>query len=75
MSTLVNYLNSNCKSQWSARGWLDIEGSQYWTSSHSSNQAWYKVSFTVFFYSAANLMDGSCFTTPGKMSAGHKLTH
>ncbi len=46
MSQLVSYLNSNCKSQWSGRIWLDIEGSQYWTSSTSSNQAWYKVSNT-----------------------------
>ncbi len=43
MSQLVSYLNSNCKSQWSGRVWLDIEGSQYWPSSTSSNQAWYKV--------------------------------
>lgn len=44
MSELVSYLNSNCKSQWSGRVWLDIEGSQYWLGSTSSNQAWYKVS-------------------------------
>jgi hypothetical protein len=44
MSQLVSYLNANCKSQWSGRVWLDIEGSQYWMSSHSSNQAWYEVS-------------------------------
>ena len=43
MSELVTYLNSNCKSQWSGRVWLDIEGSQYWLGSTSSNQAWYKV--------------------------------
>jgi len=42
MSELVSYLNGNCKSEWSGRIWLDIEGSQYWTSSTSSNQAWYK---------------------------------
>ena len=28
MSELVSYLNSNCKSAWSGRVWLDIEGSQ-----------------------------------------------
>ena len=43
LSQMVSYLNSNCKSQWSGRVWLDIEGSQYWLSSSSSNQAWYKV--------------------------------
>jgi hypothetical protein len=43
MSELVSYLNSNCKAQFSGRVWLDIEGSQYWTGSTSSNQAWYKV--------------------------------
>jgi len=42
MSELVTYLNANCKSQWSGRVWLDIEGSQYWLGSTSSNQAWYK---------------------------------
>ena len=44
MSQLVSYLNDNCKSNWSDRIWLDIEGSQYWLSSYSSNQAWYEVS-------------------------------
>ena len=47
MSVLVSYLNTNCKSQWSGRVWLDIEGSQYWLGSTSSNQAWYKVSNTA----------------------------
>jgi len=42
VTTLVNYLNSNCKSYWSGRIWLDIEGSQYWLGSSSSNQAFYK---------------------------------
>jgi GH25 family lysozyme M1 (1,4-beta-N-acetylmuramidase) len=39
---LVSYLKANCASQWSGRVWLDIEGSQYWLGSSSSNQAWYK---------------------------------
>jgi hypothetical protein len=43
MSELVSYLNSNCKSNWSGRVWLDVEGTQYWLGSSSSNQAWYKV--------------------------------
>jgi hypothetical protein len=43
MNSLVSYLKSNCASAWSGRVWLDIEGSQYWMSSTSSNQAWYKV--------------------------------
>lgn len=42
MSELVSYLNSNCKSAWSGRVWLDIEGTQYWLGSSSSNQNWYK---------------------------------
>eukprot|EP01036_Dinobryon_divergens_P023120 gene23120-31437_t len=42
MSELVSYLHTNCKVQWSGRVWLDIEGSQYWLGSTSSNQAWYK---------------------------------
>ena len=39
---MVDHLNSNCKREWSGRVWLDIEGSQYWSTSSSSNQAWYK---------------------------------
>jgi hypothetical protein len=42
MSELVSYINSNCKSQWSGRVWLDIEGSQYWLGSYTNNQNWYK---------------------------------
>jgi len=42
MSTLVSYLNSNCKSYFSGRVWLDIEGSQYWSSSTSTNKAWFQ---------------------------------
>lgn len=42
MSTLVSYLKTNCASAWSGRIWLDIEGTQYWSSSTSTNQAWYK---------------------------------
>jgi len=42
MSELVSYINTNCKSAWSGRVWLDIEGSQYWTGSTTSNQNWYK---------------------------------
>lgn len=51
MGEFVSYLNSNCKSAWSGRIWLDIEGSQYWTGSTSANQEWYKVSilFSSFF--------------------------
>jgi len=53
MSELVTYLDANCKSQWSGRVWLDIEGSQYWLGSTSSNQAWYKVRK---FYSISNFI-------------------
>ena len=42
VNQLISYLNSNCKSQWSGRIWLDIEGTSYWSSSTSTNQAWYK---------------------------------
>eukprot|EP00981_Chlorochromonas_danica_P000459 scaffold96_cov167-Ochromonas_danica.AAC.66 len=42
MSELVSYLNANCKSAWSGRVWLDIEGTQYWYSSTTTNQNWYK---------------------------------
>jgi len=42
VQTLVNYLNTNCKSSWDGRVWLDIEGSQYWLGSTSSNKNWYQ---------------------------------
>jgi len=42
MSQLVTYLKANCASSWSGRIWLDIEGTQYWTGSTSSNKAWYQ---------------------------------
>lgn len=42
MSQLVSYLNTNCKSDFSGRIWLDIEGSEYWLGSSSKNQEWYK---------------------------------
>jgi len=42
MSELVNYLNSNCKSAWSGRVWLDIEGSQYWKGDYTANKQWYQ---------------------------------
>jgi len=43
MSELINYINSNCKSSWSGRAWLDIEGSQYWSSSTTTNKNFYQV--------------------------------
>lgn len=42
VNQLVSYIKSYCASQFSGRIWLDIEGSQYWSSSHSTNQNWYK---------------------------------
>ena len=42
VQSLVGHLTSNCKSYWSGRIWLDIEGSQYWLGSYSSNQNFYK---------------------------------
>eukprot|EP00981_Chlorochromonas_danica_P014841 scaffold9067_cov169-Ochromonas_danica.AAC.2 len=42
MSELISYLNANCKSAWSGRVWLDIEGTAYWYSSTTTNQEWYK---------------------------------
>jgi len=43
LTTLVNYLNGNCKAAWSGRVWLDIEGSQYWTGDTNANRNWYQV--------------------------------
>ena len=42
MGELLNYLKSNCASQWSGRVWLDIEGSQYWLGDSSKNRQWYQ---------------------------------
>jgi GH25 family lysozyme M1 (1,4-beta-N-acetylmuramidase) len=42
MKELVSYLNANCASAWSGRVWLDIEGTSYWTTSTSTNKAFYK---------------------------------
>mmetsp|Transcript_11935 Transcript_11935/g.14442 ORF Transcript_11935/g.14442 Transcript_11935/m.14442 type:complete len:338 (+) Transcript_11935:27-1040(+) len=42
LSTMTSYLVTNCNSSWSGRVWLDIEGSEYWLGSSSSNQAWYQ---------------------------------
>lgn len=42
VSSMLSYITSTCSNAWSKRVWLDIEGSQYWTGSTTSNQAWYK---------------------------------
>jgi hypothetical protein len=49
MNEMLTNLNTNCKSYWSGRVWLDIEGSSYWLGSASNNQAWYKVS-SIYIY-------------------------
>lgn len=41
IDTMINYLTSNCDSAWSGKIWLDIEGTQYWYSSYSTNKSWY----------------------------------
>jgi hypothetical protein len=47
---LVDHLKGNCDGKWTGRIWLDIEGSQYWLGSTSSNQNWYKVSLRISCY-------------------------
>jgi hypothetical protein len=42
MSELVNYLNDNCKSSWTGRVWIDVEGSQYWLGDYSKNKQFYQ---------------------------------
>ena len=42
MTELVNHLSANCKSAWTGRIWLDIEGSQYWTGNTDANRAFYQ---------------------------------
>ena len=42
LSSMISNLKTNCSSSWSTMIWLDIEGSQYWTGSTTSNRAWYQ---------------------------------
>jgi len=42
VNSMVSYLSSTCPFLWSGKIWLDVEGSQYWLGSSSSNQNWYK---------------------------------
>lgn len=42
MTEFVSYISKNCKTQFSGRLWLDVEGTQYWLGSTSANQAFYK---------------------------------
>ena len=42
LTSMVNYLKANCSASWSGKVWLDIEGSQYWTGSTTSNRSWYQ---------------------------------
>lgn len=58
LSTLVSYLKSTCSSAWSGFVWLDIEGTQYWTSSTSSNKAFLQ-----------SLVD-ACISTLGSSKCG-----
>jgi hypothetical protein len=47
---LVDHLNANCKSQWSGRVWLDIEGSQYWKGNTGSNQGTVHHTMNLFLF-------------------------
>lgn len=43
LSTLVNQLKAYCPTAWTGnRIWLDIEGIEYWTTSYSTNKAFYQ---------------------------------
>lgn len=42
VNELVDYLNNECPNHWSGGLWLDIEGSEYWYSSTSSNKDFYE---------------------------------
>ena len=42
LASLISNLKNNCSSAWSTMIWLDIEGTQYWTGSTTSNRAWYQ---------------------------------
>lgn len=42
MSTMVSYLLATCPSSFSGKVWLDIEGSQYWSTSYTTNKSWYQ---------------------------------
>lgn len=42
MQEMISFINSNCKSTFNGRVWLDIEGSQYWKGDSSANREWYQ---------------------------------
>lgn len=42
MNSLVSYLKSNCASAFSGRVWLDVEGTQYWSTSTTTNKNFYQ---------------------------------
>jgi len=42
LASMISNLKNNCSSAWSTMIWLDIEGSQYWTGSTTSNRKWYQ---------------------------------
>jgi len=39
---LLNFINANCKTSFSGRVWLDIEGTQYWKGDTNANRVWYQ---------------------------------
>jgi hypothetical protein len=62
---LVDHLKGNCDGKWTGRIWLDIEGSQYWLGSTSSNQNWYKVSLRISCYIfLSHLLPVFCLFSP-----------
>jgi len=42
MNSLVSYLKTNCATAWSGRVWLDVEGTQYWSTSYTTNKNFYQ---------------------------------
>ena len=42
LNSMVTYLKNNCSGSWNGMIWLDIEGSEYWYSSTTTNRTWYE---------------------------------
>ena len=42
MDSMINWLQANCGTAWSGKIWLDIEGTEYWYSSTTTNRTWYQ---------------------------------
>jgi GH25 family lysozyme M1 (1,4-beta-N-acetylmuramidase) len=57
---LLSYLFATCRPQWSGKIWIDIEGSEYWTTNIDRNKDWYESLVDVCRVQAMLHPDISC---------------